>query len=46
MRPAAIAPWGATRRSFGTNPIAFAAPRDGADPLVIDLSLSGWPAAR
>jgi (2R)-3-sulfolactate dehydrogenase (NADP+) len=25
---------------FGTNPIAFAAPRAGRDPLVIDLSLS------
>ncbi|MGR3465647.1 Ldh family oxidoreductase [Limimaricola sp.] len=38
--PAAIAPWGGRRPLYGTNPIAFAAPRDGADPLVIDLSLS------
>ncbi|WP_076446352.1 Ldh family oxidoreductase [Roseivivax lentus] len=38
--PAAIAPWGSNKAVFGTNPIAFAAPRDGADPLVIDLSLS------
>ena len=39
--PAAIAPWGGERASFGTNPIAFAAPRaDGKPPLVIDLSLS------
>ena len=39
--PAAIAPWGGERASFGTNPIAFAAPRaDGRPPLVIDLSLS------
>ncbi|MEL7105643.1 MAG: Ldh family oxidoreductase [Pseudomonadota bacterium] len=38
--PAAIAPWGARTPVFGTNPIAFAAPRVGADPLVIDLSLS------
>ena len=39
--PAAIAPWGGERASFGTNPIAFAAPRaDGTPPLVIDLSLS------
>jgi (2R)-3-sulfolactate dehydrogenase (NADP+) len=39
--PAAMAPWGGHRALYGTNPIAFAAPRvNGADPLVIDLSLS------
>lgn len=39
--PAAIAPWGGRRGLFGTNPIAFACPRErGAPPLVIDLSLS------
>jgi (2R)-3-sulfolactate dehydrogenase (NADP+) len=38
--PAAIAPWGGVRALFGTNPIAFACPRAGASPLVIDLSLS------
>ena len=40
--PAAIAPWGGNTPVFGTNPIAFAAPRDsaGTAPLVIDLSLS------
>ena len=38
--PAAIAPWGSNTPRFGTNPIAFAAPRDGAPPLIIDLSLS------
>ncbi len=38
--PQAIAPWGGSRGVFGTNPIAFAAPRTGEDPLVIDLSLS------
>ena len=38
--PAAIAPWGGRRALFGTNPIAFAAPRRGASPLVVDLSLS------
>ncbi|WP_424970741.1 Ldh family oxidoreductase [Dinoroseobacter sp. S76] len=38
--PAAIAPWGAKTPLYGTNPIAFATPRAGADPLVIDLSLS------
>lgn len=37
--PGAMAPWGGNKALFGTNPIAFAAPRDG-DPLVIDLSLS------
>ncbi len=38
--PAAMAPWGAATPLFGTNPIAFAAPVEGADPVVIDLSLS------
>lgn len=38
--PQAIAPWGGSRGVFGTNPIAFAAPRADAEPLVIDLSLS------
>ena len=38
--PAAIAPTGGTRALFGTNPIAFAAPVDGAEPLVVDMALS------
>jgi (2R)-3-sulfolactate dehydrogenase (NADP+) len=38
--PKAIAPWGGTQAVFGTNPIAFAAPRRVKKPLVIDLSLS------
>ncbi len=38
--PQAIAPWGGSKGLFGTNPIAFAAPRTGKAPLVIDLSLS------
>ena len=38
--PKAIAPWGGTQAVFGTNPIAFAAPRKVKKPLVIDLSLS------
>lgn len=38
--PAAIAPWGSNVPVFGTNPIAFAAPRRDGPPLVIDLSLS------
>ncbi|MGR3468696.1 MAG: Ldh family oxidoreductase [Shimia sp.] len=37
--PAAMAPWGGRTPVFGTNPIAFAAPREGG-ALVIDLSLS------
>jgi len=38
--PAAIAPWGGKDPLFGTNPIAFASPREGKDPLVVDLSVS------
>ncbi len=38
--PAAIAPWGGARGLFGTNPIAFACPRNEAPPLVVDASLS------
>ena len=38
--PAAVAPWGGRKALFGTNPIAFAVPVEGADPLVIDLALS------
>lgn len=38
--PKAMAPWGGRAPLFGTNPIAFAAPRQVGPPLVIDLSLS------
>jgi (2R)-3-sulfolactate dehydrogenase (NADP+) len=38
--PKAIPPWGGTKPLFGTNPIAFASPRETAAPLVIDMSLS------
>ncbi len=38
--PKAMAAWGGRAALFGTNPIAFAAPREGEAPLVIDLSLS------
>lgn len=38
--PSAMAPWGGSRGSYGTNPIGFACPRNNAAPLVIDLSLS------
>ena len=38
--PGAIAPWGGSKAAFGTNPVAFACPLPGREPLVIDLSLS------
>lgn len=38
--PAAMAPWGSKKPLFGTNPIAFAAPVEGAAPVVVDISLS------
>ncbi|WP_199223264.1 Ldh family oxidoreductase [Oricola cellulosilytica] len=38
--PSAMAPWGGSKPLFGTNPIAFAAPRLDGLPLVVDLSLS------
>ena len=38
--PAGLAPWGGNRALYGTNPIAFACPVEGREPLVIDLSLS------
>ena len=36
--PAVMAAWGGKTPAFGTNPIAFAAPRGGSDALVIDLA--------
>ena len=38
--PAAMAPWGGRRPLFGTDPIAFAAPLHGSEPVVVDISLS------
>lgn len=38
--PQAIAPWGGKIGLFGTNPVAYACPRPGKPPLVMDLSLS------
>jgi len=38
--PAAMAPWGGRRPLFGTDPIAFAAPVAGSEPIVVDISLS------
>ena len=38
--PASVAPPGASRPLFGTNPLAFAAPVEGEPPILIDQSLS------
>jgi len=38
--PAAIPPWGGREALFGTNPVAFAFPRRGAEPVVVDLALT------
>lgn len=38
--PAAMAPWGGRQPLFGTDPIAFAAPMEGGQPVVVDISLS------
>jgi len=38
--PRAMAFWGASAPALGTNPISFAAPRQNAEPLVIDMALS------
>ena len=38
--PAAIPAWGGKKALFGTDPVAFAFPRQNADPLVIDLALT------
>ena len=38
--PSAITAWGGKRPLFGTNPIAAAFPREQAEPVMIDLSLS------
>ncbi len=38
--PSAMAPWGGSKATFGTNPLAFSCPRKDDHPLVIDMSLS------
>lgn len=38
--PASMAPWGGSRPLFGTNPLAFAAPMQNGDPIIIDMALS------
>lgn len=37
--PAALAPFGGSRVTFGTNPIAMGCPRKSGPPLIIDLSM-------
>ena len=38
--PAAIPAWGGKKALFGTDPVAFAFPRPGAEPIVVDLALT------
>ena len=38
--PAAIPAWGGKKGLFGTNPVAAVFPRQGKDPIVIDLALT------
>jgi (2R)-3-sulfolactate dehydrogenase (NADP+) len=38
--PAAIPAWGGKKALFGTDPVAFAFPRKGAEPIVVDLALT------
>ncbi|HSC93984.1 MAG TPA: Ldh family oxidoreductase [Burkholderiales bacterium] len=38
--PSAINAWGGKQALYGTNPIAAVFPRKGADPVVVDLSLT------
>ncbi len=38
--PSAMAPWGGSIPTFGTNPIAFGCPTEERNPIVIDMSLS------
>ena len=38
--PAAIPAWGGKKALFGTDPVAFAFPRAGAEPIVVDLALT------
>ena len=37
---ASIAPWGGSKALFGTNPIGFAAPNPGDQPIVVDMASS------
>jgi delta1-piperideine-2-carboxylate reductase len=37
-----VVPHGGRKRLYGTNPMGFAVPRQGADPIVFDQASSGW----
>jgi delta1-piperideine-2-carboxylate reductase len=39
---ASVVPHGGRRKLYGTNPMGFAAPRQGHDPLVFDQASSAW----
>ena len=39
---ASVVPHGGTKKLYGTNPLGFAVPRPGADPLVFDQASSAW----
>jgi len=37
-----VVPHGGTRKLYGTNPLGFAVPRPGGDPMVFDQASSAW----
>ena len=37
-----VVPYGGRKRLYGTNPMGFAVPRAGHDPIVFDQASSGW----
>jgi delta1-piperideine-2-carboxylate reductase len=37
-----VVPHGGTKKLYGTNPMGFAVPRGGYDPVVFDQASSGW----
>lgn len=39
---ASVVPHGGVKKLYGTNPMGFAVPRHGANPLVFDQASSGW----
>ena len=39
---ASVVPHGGIKKLYGTNPMGFAVPREGANPLVFDQASSGW----
>ena len=39
---ASVVPHGGSKKLYGTNPLGFAVPREGLDPLVFDQASSAW----